>query len=150
VSIATYVEFPHSWVYFGILHFILLASLLTLPFLFFPKVTLVVAIVILIGSVTNLLHTHGIFALLQPILNLPPLYSEDLVPLTPWFAVVLLGTLIIHYEIHEKVFRHNFFNSDFSPNKILKFMGQHSLIIYLIHQPILFFAFDLFFSLSSK
>jgi uncharacterized membrane protein len=149
VSIATYVEFPHSWVYFGILHFILLASILTLPFLFFPRVTFISAIVILIGSATNLLHTHGIFAFLQPLLNLPPLYAEDLVPLTPWFSVVLFGTLIVHYEIHEKIFRHNFFKEALSLNKILKFMGQHSLIIYLSHQPILFFAFDTFFKFFS-
>ena len=150
VTIATYVEFPYSWVYFGILHFILLASLLALPFLFFPKIALTTAIILLVGSASNLLHMHGVFAFLQPILNLPPLYSEDLVPLTPWFAVVLLGTVVVNYKLHEKIFKSKFFNTSFSLNKTLKFMGQYSLIIYLIHQPILFLLFDLYFSFSLK
>ena len=150
VTVATSVEFPYSWVYFGILHFILLASLLALPFLHYPKITLVTAVIILIGSATETLHMHNIFTYLQPILNLPPLYSEDLVPLTPWFAVVLLGTILVHYNVHQNIFTNKVFSLNFSGNKILKFMGQHSLLIYLVHQPILFLAFDLFFSLASK
>jgi len=150
VTVATYVEFPNSWIYFGILHFILISSLLALAFLAYPKVALITAIIILFGSATGLLHMHGIFNFLQPLLNLPPLNSEDLVPLTPWFAVVLLGTVIVHYKLHEKIFTHNFFNSKFSWNKILKFMGKNSLLIYLVHQPILFFGFDTFFKFFSK
>ena len=150
VTVATYIEFPYSWVYFGILHFILLASLLALVFLPYPKVALVTAVIILIGTATTLLHMHGVFAFLQPILNLPPYYSEDLVPLTPWFAVVLLGTVVVHYDLHKKIFTNKIFSSNFSGNKVLKFMGKNSLIIYLVHQPILFLVFDLFFSFSSK
>ena len=33
VSVSTYIQFPHTWVYFGVLHFILLASWLGLLFL---------------------------------------------------------------------------------------------------------------------
>jgi len=150
VSIATYVEFPNSWIYFGILHFILLASFLALPFLNYPKIALFTAFIILLGSATQLLHMHGVFSFLQPLLHLPPLNSEDLVPLTPWFSVVLLGTVLINYGVHEKIFTHNFFNSKFSWNKALKFMGQNSLLIYLVHQPILFFGFDTFFRLFAK
>jgi len=149
VTIATYVVFPNNWVYFGILHFVLLASLITLPLLKFPKVTLVLSLVIVLGSATQLLHLHGLYGFLKIPLSLP-IHSEDLVPLFPWLAVLLLGTLIVHYDYHQKIFKHKVFNINLSINKILKKMGQNSLIIYLIHQPILFLGFEIFMKFSSK
>ncbi len=146
VSIGTYIEFPYTWVYFGILHFILVASLLALPFLRYPKVALTLAIAILVGSALNLLNMHPLFHLLQPILHLPQ-YTEDLVPLVPWFSVVLLGSVMVHYNLHIKVFQHKIFSQDFFLNRIFKRMGKHSLLIYLIHQPILFLLFELYFML---
>jgi uncharacterized membrane protein len=150
VSLATYFVFPNSWIYFGILHFILVASLFALPFLKYPKIALITALLILIGTAMKLLHTHGIFTFLQPLLHLPPLYSEDLVPLVPWFAVVLLGTVMVYYQLHEKVFTLSFFTNHNRLNKLLKFMGQHSLLIYLMHQVLLFLGFELFLMLFSK
>jgi uncharacterized membrane protein len=149
VTIATYVVFPTSWVYFGILHFVLLASLITLPLLKFPKTTLMLSIFILLGSATKLLHMHGVYTFLQIPLNLPP-HSEDLVPLFPWLAVVFIGTFLIHNHLAQKIFAHKIFNTTSSMNKVLKKMGQNSLLIYLIHQPILFGAFELYFIFFSK
>jgi uncharacterized membrane protein len=108
VSIATYVVFPNNWVYFGILHFVLLASLITLPLLKFPTLTLALGLLIVLGSATQLLHLHGLYTFLQVPLSLP-LHSEDLVPLFPWLAVILLGTLIVHHDLHQKIFTHKVF-----------------------------------------
>ena len=149
VTVATAMVFPNSWVYFGILHFVLLASLITLPLLRFPKTTLVLAILILLGSATKLLHMHVIYTFLKIPLSLPP-YSEDLVPLFPWLAVVFIGVVIVEYDLHQKIFGHKIFNISSPIHKILKKMGQHSLIIYLIHQPILFLGFELFVRFFSK
>jgi uncharacterized membrane protein len=149
VSVATYVVFPNNWVYFGILHFVLLASLITLPLLKFPTLTLALGLLIVLGSATQLLHLHGLYTFLQLPFSLP-LHSEDLVPLFPWLAVILLGTLIVHHDYHHKIFTHKVFNRNSSSNKILKKMGQHSLVIYLIHQPILFGAFEIYFIFFSK
>jgi len=149
VTIATYFVFPSSWIYFGILHFILVASLITVILLKFPKVTLGLTLIILIGSVTNFLNMHALYALLQVPLSLPK-YTEDLVPLFPWLAVVFIGTLLIHYNFHEKIFTLPLFNVKFHINKLLKKMGQHSLLIYLIHQGILFGAFEMYFRFFSK
>ena len=150
VSVATYLLFPNSWVYFGILHFILLSSLLALPFLKHPKVALVSAILIFIGSATKSLTVHSLFNFLQPILHLPPMHTEDLVSIFPWFGVVLIGTVITYYDIYLKIFTQKIFSSNTPLNKLLKFLGQHSLLIYLIHQPILFVAFESYFKLFSK
>ncbi len=150
ITTVTYIVFPNSWIYFGILHFILLSSLLALPFLNHPKVALLTAILIFIGSATEYLTTHPLFNFLQPILHFPPVHTEDLVSVFPWFGVILLGVVIAYYELHQKIFTQNIFSTNTPLNKLLKFMGQHSLLIYLIHQPILFFAFESYFKLFSK
>ena len=142
VTIATYIEFPHAWVYFGILHFILLASLVGLLFLPYPKMALVTAVVILIGSATETLNMQIFFQFIQPILHLP-IYTEDLVPFIPWFAVVLLGIGTTHYKLPQKLFTLPLVSNKYLFTRGLKFIGQHSLLIYLIHQPILFSGFML-------
>lgn len=149
VSITTYFIFPDSWIYFGILHFILCASFIIPPLLRFPKFSMLLTLFILVGSATKVIHLNALFSILQPPLSLP-LHSEDLVPLFPWLAVVLMGTLIIHHNLHQKIFGDKVFNLPLPINKILKKMGQHSLVIYLIHQPILFLSFESYFRLFSK
>ena len=150
VTIVTYIVFPNSWIYFGILHFILLSSLLALPFLNYPKIALLFAILIFIGSATKSLTLHPIFNFLQPILHLPPIHTQDVIALFPWFGVVLLGTVIAYYRLYESIFDNKVFNSNSLLNRLLKFMGQHSLRIYLIHQPIFFFTFESYFKFFSK
>lgn len=150
VTIATYIIFPQSWIYFGVLHFILLSSLLVLPLLKYPTIILLLMLSILIGSATNTLHMHGLFSLLQEPLFLPSPHTEDLVPLVPWFALVLLGVLMVQHNVYQKFFKQKIFSLNFAIHKLLKKMGQHSLAIYLIHQLILFGAFELYFTFFSK
>ncbi len=149
VTIATYFIFPHSWVYFGILHFVLIASLISLPLLKFPKITLALAILILVGSASKQLHLHLLHEQLRMPLSLPP-HTEDIVPLFPWLAVVLLGINLVQYNVHQKIFTQKIFTPNVWFTKLLKTMGQNSLFIYLIHQPILFGAFELYFIFFSK
>lgn len=144
VSVATYIQFPHTWVYFGVLHFILLASWLGLLFLPYPRFSLATAIFILLGSYFGWLHTDHLFTFFQPIFHLPVHYTQDIVRFFPWFAVVLLGIVIVSYQLHIKLFSKPFFSTRFSVNRVLAFLGRHALIIYLIHQPILFALFMLF------
>jgi len=143
VTLATSMVFPNSWIYFGILHFILVASFLALPFLPYPKVSLITATLILLASATKILSMQPLFELLQPIFNLP-YYTEDLISLVPWFALVLLGMAMVQYQLYLKLFALPLFSEKFALNKALKFMGQHSLLIYLVHQPLLFGGFMLF------
>jgi len=133
VSIGSYIQFPESWIYFGILHFILFASWIGLLFVGRPWLSLITAVIILAGYWTGLLHTRPLFELLSQPLHLPVRYTEDMVNVFPWFAPVLIGIFIVakgwHQIPHLK-------QSVISTK--LSFMGRHSLIIYLIHQPILF------------
>lgn len=138
VSFSTYIQFPQTWVYFGILHFILLASLLGLFFLPYPGLTLLSSIVILWGSAIGWLHMHTLFSFVQKPLHLPPAYTEDLVIFFPWFAVVLLGISLVQYQLHRPLLQHSFFSHNVLHNRFLALMGRHALLIYLLHQPILF------------
>ncbi len=149
VSLATYFIFPTSWIYFGILHFILVASLMILPLLHFPKTVTLIAILILVGSATKIIGMEWLFNLLQAPLHLPP-YTEDLVPLVPWVAVVLLGINLVQYNLHHQIFSTKIFTLNTLLHRTLKRMGQHSLAIYLIHQGVFFGAFELYFMLFSK
>jgi len=147
VTITTYMMFPHSWVYFGILHFILIASLITISLLKFPKVLQLFVVLIAVGTLTKTLHMHGLYAELQIPLSLPT-HTEDLLPLFPWIAVVFIGAIIVHYGLHKTIFTSRIFNTSSKFQQILKKMGQHSLLIYLIHQPIIFGAFELYFMIT--
>ena len=149
ITSVTYFIFPNSWIYFGILHFIFVTSLLILPLLPFPKLTFILAIFILVTSASKLIDMNGVFALLQTPLHLP-YHSEDLIPLVPWIAVVLLGMSLVQQNYHQKIFTSKIFTTHSIFHKILKTMGQHSLLIYLSHQLLFFGAFELYFIVFSK
>jgi uncharacterized membrane protein len=150
VSGTTYILFPQHWIYFGILHFILVTSLITIPLLKYPLLSLLLVPIIFIGWITDYLHFTFLYELLQEPLNLPQYFSLDRIPLFPWWAVVLLGTLLVHYNLHNKVFQVTLFSYKTSLHLLLKKMGKHALLIYLIHQPIILLGFQVYFILFSK
>ena len=141
VSVGSYTQFPDSWIYFGILHFFLFASIFGLFFLKIPKISLILAIFILVGYNYNFLNMHWCYNLLQKPLHLPINYTEDLANIVPWFGVFLLGIVFANYKLHDKVFNYKIFNPKKLICRFFSFIGKHSLLIYLIHQPILFGAF---------
>jgi len=141
VSIGSYTQFEHSWIYFGILHFFLFASIAGLIFLKVPKVAFIVGVGILVGYHFDYINMHWLFHVLQKPLHLPIAYTEDLANIFPWFGVFLLGLVFASYGLHRKVFNTNFWNSQNPVNRFFSFLGKHSLLVYLLHQPILFAVF---------
>jgi len=141
VSIGSYTQFPDTWIYFGILHFFLFSSLVGLLFLKLPKVALFSATFILIGYNFSFLNMHWLYNVLQKPLSLPFYYTEDLANVIPWFGVFLLGMSFSIYGYAERLFCLAFFNRNNLFNIVFSYMGKHSLIIYLFHQPLLFAIF---------
>lgn len=138
VSIATYLVFPDSFVYFGILHHIALASLLAWPLINVNSIALAVLAIALVGinqmfafefADTRWLAWIGLSN------EVPP--TNDYVPLLPWFSVCLMG-LITGKEISKRTSVTSILAHKPRWTKPLIWMGKHSLIIYLLHQPILF------------
>ena len=140
VSLVTWWVEPQEFIFFGILHEIALASILALPFLWLPAwiVAPVAAAAIALPYVFT-----------SPFFDWPPLWwvglsattpvTVDYVPIFPWFGVVLFGILI------GRLFVADFLDSPFTRwrpanllGKAAVWAGRWSLVIYLIHQPILY------------
>ncbi|UJW73828.1 DUF1624 domain-containing protein [Rhizobium sp. SL42] len=137
ISAATWWFVPDGWIFFGILHCIATASVIGLLFLRLPPaLTLTAAI--------------GAFALpnlwRSDIFDAPGLWfvglshnlprSNDYVPLLPWLGALLCGIAVARI-LHD---RNGFARLAKLPAgpAWLRWGGRHSLIIYLLHQPILF------------
>lgn len=144
VSIGSYIQFPDTWIFFGVLHFIFFASWLGLLFIGRVWLSLLGIITILIGYFTDTLHTRSLFQMVQEPLHLPPHYTQDLVTIFPWFAPVLVGIFIVAKQWHVY--------PQLKPSAIshrVAFLGKHSLLIYLIHQPILIGLIALFITIKA-
>lgn len=147
VSISSYFIAPSQVTLFGILQFILLASWLALPFVNRYKLALLLGIVVftLGHSFTSAifdsiwLHWLG--------MNENERKALDFVPLFPWFGTVLIGISLGHWLFYsvkgQAVARLQLGNIRglATISSVLEKAGQHSLLIYLVHQPILFAAF---------
>lgn len=144
VSIGSYWLFGQRFIYFGILHFILIASILALPFLKFNYLNLGLGLILIVLG----------FAVQHPFFNQPHLHwlgmmtfkppTEDFVPIVPWFGLVLIGLFLAKQLPISKL---STWKNDHWLKKTLIFSGQYSLIIYLIHQPILIGSFYVVLSL---
>lgn len=149
VSVATYFIAPQSYVYFGILHEIALTSLVGLLFLRTP-VFINILVILLIAVFSVLMHSGievggGFLAFFQQPafswtgLNLAPRPAADYVPFIPWFAMGLSGLTVARIMNHFNIL--SWLQGGIRPNWLntsLKWLGQHTLITYLVHQPVLF------------
>ena len=72
-------------------------------------------------------------------------YTVDYFPLVPWFGVTLLGIAVGDwlYCGDKRRFRMPDL-SRYKPVKMFQWAGQHSLVIYLLHQPIIAGTLTLF------
>lgn len=136
ISIGSYQVFEHSWIYFGVIHFITVALICSLFFVNIPKLSGVFAVLIL-GSYWMGYHPFDtLFDYGVQEWNIP-VYTVDLVSFSPWFSLVLLGIFVMHKKM---------FGLSVKETKGMKkiaYLGQHSLLIYLVHQPVLFGLFYL-------
>ena len=138
ITVVTWVLLREGAVYFGILHFIGLSIILAYPFLRLRLPNLLIGLILIALGMCLNGRTFTFPWLMW--LGLAPerLYSVDYYPLIPWFGVVLLGVFFgnLLYPGHAR--RFPFPNwSGVLPIRWLAFLGQHSLMIYMVHQPII-------------
>ena len=149
VTVATYVALPEYFVYFGILHCIAASSLIGLLALRLPA-----AAVAALGAVIMVAS----YILPDPAFNAPllrfiglatePAMTVDFEPLFPWVGPFLLGLASAKWA-SARGFLHRLALSDTPVLRRLAWPGQHSLVVYLIHQPILIALIWVASSLSS-
>jgi uncharacterized membrane protein len=135
VSVASYVTFPQTFITFGILHCIAASSVLARPLVDFPRIALLAGIgIIAVGSTVHLplldapwLNWVGMMTYKPP--------TEDYVPLLPWLGVVLLGLTAGHWLLARE--RNALMSLGRATPRWLAWLGRHSLLVYLVHQPVL-------------
>jgi len=145
ITISTYLVNGDRFIYFGILHFIFAASILAIPFIRLYWSNLILGSGILLANVLyqnpafNQIYLQWIgFMTYKPA-------TDDYEPVIPWFGMVLLGMFFARWAIingNLKIF--SSWTTTSRPTKVLRFAGIHSLLIYMLHQPLFYGLFYLF------
>ncbi len=144
ITLVTWAYMGRVVIIFGILHLLGTAIILAYPFLSLRWANLVIgAAIIALGIYLNQLPvTHPWLLLLG--LRPSTLFQLDYFPLLPWFGVVLLGMFISQQLYPGGTRRLELLDlNGGSGLKVLTWLGHRSLIVYLIHQPLLFAVFSL-------
>ncbi len=139
VSIATYIIDPETYVRFGILHLIAVSAVILPPlrrlnaWLIVPGIALILPrdLIASIDIDSSFLIPFGI--------RLDGFTTVDYFPIVPWFGVILMGCGIGHLLFtryaNRKIFRLE--AGKLRSLEALSWPGRHSLLLYLIHQPII-------------
>jgi uncharacterized membrane protein len=162
VTAATCIAMPESRIVFGVLTCIGSCMLLMIPAeKLLKKVPAVVGLAVSFGLFvllrnvsTGSLGFEGLLLcplpdslyrnLLTAYLGFPPrsFFSTDYFPLLPWFFLFVTGYFLFRLldsrHLNEKLFAKG-------NVPVLNWLGRHSLIVYLLHQPILYGLCLLFF-----
>lgn len=138
VTVATYFAIGRGFVVFGILHLIGLSIILAYPFLKSRRGSLAAGLLVVAAGV----YIDGVLSQSPWLLWLGVKqynrYMVDYYPVLPWFGVALLGIFAGHTLYPRGIAA--FTPPDFSqsiPVRGLSFLGRRSLLIYLLHQPLL-------------
>lgn len=135
VSLATYLAMPRVFVFFGILHMIVVGRLLGIAFLRLP-IAVILAAAALIWVLPSQIHAPLFdprwLAWIGFAAHAPP--ALDFEPVFPWLAPCLLGIAVgrllpSRLPDPRKV--------EGGIGTVLAWAGRHSLPIYLVHQPLM-------------
>jgi uncharacterized membrane protein len=135
VSVGTYVAFPESYVYFGILHVIAACSLIGVLVIAAPAWALIASACLVLVADAYLgrqvfaspwLAWTGLSSTVRP--------SLDFLPLVPWLAPFLMGMAFAKLVPMRGVF--GTMQTTWLANA-MTWPGRHSLAVYLCHQPVL-------------
>lgn len=139
ITLVTYLVMPDEFIFFGILHNIVVTSALGLIFVEAPIALVLVAAII--SFVLPHLVSGWVFdspALIWLGLGSVLPRTNDFVPVFPWLGVVLAGIALARLAPLAKAQRLPLTAlSERAPWPVL-WIGRHSLLVYLLHQPVLF------------
>lgn len=145
ISVATYLAMPESFIFFGILHQIAVASVLGLAFLRAPWFVTAIAAALVIAA-PSLLRT--------PLLDHPAWWwtglsatlprSNDYVPVFPWFGAGLAGMALAQLGLGTGALARLSAIAMPRWSGVLSLAGRYSLSVYLLHQPVLIAGVFLF------
>jgi uncharacterized membrane protein len=138
ISIITFLTFPEYFIIFGILHFIGISIIIGQFFLKFRRLNIILGTLVIVLGL-NLQNFVFNFPWLLWLGFTPKQYSMfDYFPILPWFGFTLLGIAFgnTFYKNGKRIFKIRDFSNSFIV-RFLSLLGRNSLIIYLVHQPLL-------------
>jgi uncharacterized membrane protein len=142
ITLVTWLLLPGEFVLFGVLHCIGLSIALSPLFLGLGRANLLAGgLLILLAPLAG--RVEGPLALAWLGIHPAGFASLDYVPLIPWFGVFLLGSGLgaSLYPGGERGFPAR--EVEPAPARPLTLLGRHSLVIYLVHVPVLLLVLSL-------
>ncbi len=140
VSLATYQMDPVTFIFFGILHHVALASLILVAAIQLP--TWAMALLAALFFVAPEVLSGPAFStewLLWVGLSPSPPLTLDYVPLAPWFGLPLSGVVLGRLMLGGGTVPALLMWRPVNPMaRLVRLIGRHSLILYIVHQPILY------------
>ncbi len=154
ISLATFFMDKNSFIFFGILHFLTLCSIISLILMNVTKSYILFLLSMVVGIISLSSISFDLPTTLSWLgLNKNPPITNDFYPLFPWLTFYLMGFWIGQIIMNMRTdFLNNISIINPTNNKIftvLEYIGKNSLIIYISHQPILFSLFLIFIQLTS-
>ena len=144
ITLVTRIFLGKAFIIFGILHLIGISIILAYPFLKLRYWNLLIGVLCIFLGAYLKGFSFDFYWLSWLGFRPAQFYSVDYFPLLPWFGVVLFGIFFgnIFYADYSRKFQLVEFSS-LSGVKLLCFLGKHSLLIYLLHQPLMIAVFYL-------
>jgi uncharacterized membrane protein len=134
VTAASALLFPQSFIWFGVLHAIAASLLLARPLTGRPALAAMLGVIVIVLGLTYSDARFDTRALGWIGFMTSKPTTEDYVPLFPWSGLLFLGVAVAPW-VSRNASRSLAFVA--RAPRALRWMGQHSLAIYLIHQPVL-------------
>ena len=135
-SVGSYLLFPHTYIFFGILHCIAVTSVLAWPFARRPRFALLLGLAIVIAGLTLAQPAFDQRALSWLGFTTMKPATEDYVPLAPWAGVAFIG-IAVGCALAAREFRGLAQLPLAAAPRWLQWLGRHSLAVYMVHQPLL-------------
>jgi len=137
ITLFTLLFFPDYPIWFGVLHLLGLATLLSIPLVKRPRLALALGLFIAVMGVLGSVSWGGVsfppWIVVFPF-SFPTL---DYFPLFPWMGIFLIGIWFGRYAFPNGVRR---FDVPFRSSVVtagLAWIGRRSIWIYFLHQPVL-------------
>ena len=154
ISTATFMLNRNSFIFFGILHFLSVCSLISLILIYFKSSFHLFLIFLCAAAISISKITFNLPFMLSWLgFNEEIPITNDFYPIFPWITFYFFGFWsgkIIYEKISQKDYGFSIpINGTNILFKFFEYMGRKALTIYILHQPILFSLFFIFIKVAS-